>query len=112
MIQCDHFKAICAKTDFFNSLSIFGRVNLLKKIFFDLFQDKKISSKQLILKLEAYAIKYFLLKTCTKLFAMKKIFCEKNSENDHFGVKGLIFRGGHDGIKSSVGTVLMTLNFS
>ena len=26
-------------------------------------------------------------------------------KNDHFGAQGLIFRGGHNGIKSSAGTI-------
>ena len=34
-----------------------------------------------------------------------KIFFPKKSENDHFGAQGLIFRGDHNGIKSSVCTI-------
>ena len=41
----------------------------------------------------------FLGPTLSNIFAknLYKIICyEKNSENDHFGAQGLIFRGGHD----------------
>ena len=35
----------------------------------------------------------------------KKNFFEEKSENDRFCAQGLIFRGDHNGMKSSVGTV-------
>ena len=52
----------------------------------------------------AHAKKYSFRKTCIKLFAMKKI-SEKISENDHFGAQELIFRRGHNELKSSVGGI-------